>query len=165
MASSLLPGPDLWLGDRPVSILVRGRSMEPFLTEGDRVEAVAVSRKLLRPGDLLVFEKGGEATVHRLLALRRGGFLEKGDGQGTGSWLPWPKRIGRVVALSRKGRRVDLLLPPWPRRMAFLGRLHRCRHAVGVLASRLPGTFLSRLASALFRRIPLPRWVNGRDPW
>jgi len=165
VAPSPPPGPDLWLGDRPVSVLVRGRSMEPFLRDGDRVEAVAVSPGGLRPGDLVVFEKGGEATVHRLLAVRGGLFLEKGDGQGTGSWLPWPKTVGRVVALWREGRRVDLLAPPWPRRMAFLGRLHRWRHAAGTLSSRLPGTLLPRLAPGLLRRLPLPRWAEGRDPW
>jgi len=139
--------------------------MEPFLRDGDRVEAVAVSPGGLTPGDLVVFEKGGEAIVHRLLAVRGGLFLEKGDGQGTGSWLPWPKTVGRVVALWREGRRVDLLAPPWPRRMAFLGRLHRWRHAAGTLSSRLPGTLLPRLAPGLFRRLPLPRWAEGRDPW
>lgn len=165
MAPSLPTGPDLWLGDRPVSILVRGRSMEPFLREGDRVEAVAVPPGGLRPGDLLVFEKGGEATVHRLLAVRGDLFLEKGDGQATGTWLPWPRTVGRVVALWREGQRVDLHLPPWPRRMAFLGRLHRWRHGAGRLSARLPGTLLPRLALGLLRRLPLPRWAGGRDPW
>lgn len=165
MAPPVAPGPDLWLGERPVWVLVRGRSMEPFLREGDRVEAVAVSPESLKPGDLLVFEKGGEATVHRLLAVRGGLFLEKGDGQGTGTWLPWPKTVGRVVALSRGGRRVDLLSPPWPRRMALLGRLHRFRHAAGTFSSRLPGTLLPRLAGGLLRRLLLPCWADRRNPW
>lgn len=165
MEASFPSGPDLWLGNRPVSVLVRGRSMEPFLREGDRVEAVAATPEEVRPGDLLVFEKGGEVTVHRLLALRRDRFLEKGDGQGMGTWLSWPGKVGRVVALCRSERRVDLRLAPWPRRMAFLGRIHRLRHTAGVLSASLPGSLLRRLLPALLRRLPLPGWAGGGEPW
>jgi hypothetical protein len=143
--------PSLWLSDQPVTILVKGISMAPFLEEGDRVEVVRASPGDLRDGDLAVFLRGDDVVVHRFLAARGGLFLEKGDGQSRGNWAPWPDALGRVVALWQAEERLHLSADPWPARMAALGRTHFRAHRAAVFAEKLPGTLLRRVFLRLCR--------------
>ena len=50
--------PAVWLSDRPVSLVVTGGSMEPFLKEGDRVEVVRTSPDELGRGQIIVMRRG-----------------------------------------------------------------------------------------------------------
>jgi hypothetical protein len=68
-------------GERPLTVTVRGGSMVPLLSDGDRV-ALAPSRWLL-PGDVVAFRAGdGRLVVHRLLGYRWAGgiaIVTRGD--------------------------------------------------------------------------------------
>ena len=147
--------PGLWLSQRPVTVTVRGVSMEPFLKEGDRVEVVLAERSSFGRGDLVLFQRAGEVVVHRFLQEREGRFLEKGDGQARGNWAEWPSSPGLVTALWRGAQRVDLARPPWPSQMASLGRTHLRAHRVALAAERLPGSLPGRVLLGLARRLGL----------
>jgi hypothetical protein len=157
------PALALWLTGEPVCVSVSGTSMEPTLRTGDRVEVVRASREELLPGDLVVFERAGEVTVHRLLAMREERFLEKGDAHPLGVWHPWPEILGKVVAVSREGPGISTPEPFLAGYQRKLGRRHFLRHALTVRASSLPSAPFRRLALGLLRRLPDRVWNGGGD--
>ncbi len=154
------PGLGLWLTDEPVRVTVSGSSMEPALRNGDTVEVVRAARDEVRRGDLVVFERDGEVTVHRFLAREGERFLEKGDAHALGAWHPWPEVLGRVVACGPAG--ASSMATPLPARLQrSLGRRHLLRHVLTDRAGSLPGTPLRRAALGLLRRIPDCIWNGG----
>jgi hypothetical protein len=145
--------PDLWLSDRPVTVTVSGHSMEPVLSEGDRVEVVRAEPRRLRPGQMVVFRRGAEVVIHRLLLVRDDRFLEKGDAQERGNWWPWPEALGVAVARRRGDSLEDLLAgesSPGPvRRARHHLRIHRIHAAAARIPWALPRRILLRLARPL----------------
>ena len=153
------PGLALWLADEPVRVTVTGSSMEPTLRDGDGVAVVRAAREELRRGDLMVFERAGEVTVHRFLGGKGDRFLEKGDAHALGAWRPWPEALGKVVAVWPAGASSSPRpLPASTRRS--LGRRHLLRHLLTEWAGALPGALLRRAALGLLRRLPDRLW-NG----
>lgn len=152
--------PGIWLSHTPVTVVVTGSSMEPFLREGDRVELVLGDRLELQPGMIVAFRREDGVVVHRLLSARPDRMLEKGDAQGLGCWRPWPDAVGRAVAAWRGGRRDDLASSESlavSRRIARAERRrHRLHAAAASLPGSLPGRILLRLARLCTRRHPLP---------
>jgi len=142
----LAPRPELWLrGDETVWVSVRGTSMVPTLSEGDRVEVRRADPGELAPGDLVAFPRAGELTVHRLLRVEAGGFLEMGDGQGRGNWQPWPETLGLVLSLhGADGRPRDLRSPQARGASDRLARRLARRHRASSFAEHLPGSLLRR---------------------
>ena len=55
---------------RPGTLPIRGRSMEPTLSEGAWI-VVDFSQRSFRPGDLVVFRQNREVVVHRYLGRAR----------------------------------------------------------------------------------------------
>jgi len=147
--------PELWLPEvGTVRVTVRGDSMVPNLREGEQVEVRAAARGVLEPGDLVVFPRAGELTVHRLIARREEGFLEMGDGQGRGNWQPWPPALGLAVVLLRTGSPLfDLRTPEARRSAALLARRLRRRHRAVRLAEALPGELLGRIVLGMLRPV------------
>jgi hypothetical protein len=77
----------------------RGKSMFPFLREGDLVDLVATQE--FRIGDIVLAQE----VLHRVVAKRNGQIITKGDAN---SHLDPPvaraQILGRVVARERRGR-------------------------------------------------------------
>ncbi len=145
--------PSLWLSDRPVTVAVAGLSMAPFLLEGDQLEVLRAEQTSFHCGDLIVFLRAGDVVVHRFLVSHGGRFLEKGDAQARGNWADWPADAGRVVALRRGESRLDLMVPPWPSRMARQGRGHLRAHRLAVLADTVPRALPRRILLRLGRMV------------
>ena len=84
---------------------VQGRSMRPLLQEGDEIQVGFCLPENLRKGDLAVFWEGAVLTAHRILNIRKTPpeilFLEKGDSNPEGSFIP-SSRIKGVVQAVRK---------------------------------------------------------------
>jgi signal peptidase I len=90
------------------AVRVRGRSMEPTLSEG-QVLAIEFAPERLRCGDMLVFRQVDYLVVHRLLGrARRGGgrcYRTRGDGLPGLDPPVEPRRVvGRVIAFEAGGR-------------------------------------------------------------
>jgi len=150
----------LWLIDESVRVTVSGSSMEPALRDGDTVEVIRAAPEDVLKGDLVVFERDGEVTVHRFLAREGERFLEKGDAHALGAWHPWPEVLGRVVALRPAG--ASSVETPFPVHLQrSLGRRHLLRHILTDRAGSLPGAPLRRAALGLLRRIPDCMWNGG----
>jgi len=88
-----------YLAAEPTRVKVVGKSMVPFLEEGDDVEIVAAEIKDFSAGDIIVFSRGGELIVHRVIKIRGCSFLEIGDNQWNGSWQEWQEYTGKVLAV------------------------------------------------------------------
>ena len=138
-------GPNLWLTDEPVVVSVKGTSMKPFLQEGDAVEVVRAEPEAVGRGDILVFMRSGELTVHRFLTRRGDRFLEKGDAQSHGNWHSWPDSMGIVRRIRRSGIWTDLHAGRERRALRGAGRRHLIRHRAFRTASLLPGSLARRV--------------------
>jgi len=128
-----LPVKDLnplkFLSGPSTRVPVSGISMFPFLEEGDQVEVVSAGKGDFSPGDLVVFRRGGDLIVHRLLKMRRGYFLEMGDNQAIGSWEPWQEHTGKVVRILKKsGAVVETSGRQWAKERARTARMQRLKH-------------------------------------
>ena len=145
--------PDVWLSDRPITLLVTGSSMEPFLKEGDLVEAVRTRPMELRRGQILVIRRGEEVVIHRFLAGHASRFLEKGDAQARGTWWAWPEAIGVAIARVRDGHRQGLLEEPWLAKLRREGKRHLRIHRLQVLSEKLPTSPLRRMAARFVRSL------------
>ncbi len=156
---------DNWLSEAPVSIAVAGRSMEPFLLDGDRVFVVRAPASGFVIGALIVFMRAKELVIHRLVALRPDKFLEMGDAQERGNWHFWPPDVGLVISVSRTtGMGLDLGAG-FCRRAAFRrARRMRIRHVATVVSEVFPDGLLRRTFRRLVRPILLPPSpVSGFD--
>jgi nickel-type superoxide dismutase maturation protease len=114
-ALRLLPG-------RLAVVVVRGRSMEPTLRDGDRllVRAAARARRRVRDGRLVVVRLPGgrPAGVKRLVHREPEGWWVERDnpGEGVDSW-----QVGAIAREDQLGV-VALRLWPYPRRLGSCDR-------------------------------------------
>ncbi len=137
--------PDLWLSSTPVVVRVKGTSMAPCLRDGDAVEVVRTAPDTVSRGDLLVFVRSGEITVHRLLSWRGDRFLEKGDAQSQGNWHGWPSTLGVVRRVRRNGRWEDVRSGTTARAFRKAGRRHLLVHRINRTGACMPGSLVRRV--------------------
>ena len=95
-----------------------GRSMWPFIRDGDWVAVEPLAPARARRGDVLFYRlPGGGLRLHRLLRKRRGGraFLPKGDAALwlNEGWLQGAYILGRVARVERGGREIPLAAAPY----------------------------------------------------
>jgi hypothetical protein len=92
-----------------VRLAVRGRAMHPALRSGDRV-TLAASTELPVRGDLVALRTEEGLVVRRYLGSRPEGLIVTAEDHVDGSGGPVPEALlaGVVVAIERRGRRVDL---------------------------------------------------------
>lgn len=85
---------------RCTRLKVQSCSMQPLICKGSVVTVAPIS-KGLRVGDIVIFERGGLAIVHRLVARRRQNrlFIEKGDDVDTFGHFPYGGTLGKVVEI------------------------------------------------------------------
>ena len=101
----------------PMRFRAQGGSMRPFVVTGDIVTVEPTGARELRVGDVVLFQSGQLAVVHRMLyQYVRGGvvyLLTKGDAvPAPDQPVPQTRILGRVCAIERHGRRIDLDAPP-----------------------------------------------------
>jgi len=160
----------------PLRFRVTSDSMAPLIAPGDEVVVAAAPPETLRPGDLVVAGvPGGPFVVHRLIALRRQGEVLWLITQGDRSAAPDPAwaaeaLIGRVVAVVRAGRTLDLRRGRGRVLAQAQGALARLEAAIYTLlrgaAYRLLGERMPRLGHVVrapFRALArlVLRWRSG----
>ena len=98
---------------------VRGRSMRPLLQEGDEIQVRYCLPENIRRGDLAVFWEGRVLNAHRILDIRQTPsdilFLEKGDSNPHGGYIPSSRIKGLVQAVRKPGGTMGLDRPSWRR--------------------------------------------------
>lgn len=146
MEERLRPGPECELGCELVADVARrfgevrlrltGASMMPAVRPGDVITAQRCRTAELKPGEIVLYRRGTGLVAHRVVRIDGGRLVTQGDS------LPHEDTpvkeadvMGRVVLVTRSGRRVDARLT-LPRR-ALSGILRRsgiCLRAAMFLA-------------------------------
>jgi len=116
------------LGDgHALMFRARGNSMQPYILEGDVLEVQRVGSGDIRRGDvLLCVLREGKIIAHRVIRTLHVGdqhqFLIKADASFTPDGvLLFDQVLGRVVAIQRKGRSIDIGSPHY--RILFMMRI------------------------------------------
>jgi hypothetical protein len=95
-------------------LTVTGDSMKPLLRAGDVVEVERVPPDDLCAGDIVVVQRQGEFVTHRLLGVDEHGWHTHGDRtRSPDAPVTAADIVGRVAALERGERRVDLQPARW----------------------------------------------------
>lgn len=98
-----------------------GRSMHPTIRENETVIVKPASIAALSVGDIVLSRSGEKITAHRLIGIdyepagasrpaaqRRPRFITRGDACSVCDQPSGPEHLlGKVVAVERKGRRID----------------------------------------------------------
>jgi hypothetical protein len=88
---------------RPI-LRVYGESMLPTLWPGDVVEVSACNFGDLKPGEIVLACRNGRLFLHRLVEIKRDGFLLRGDSiPAPDPWFPVEALLGRLVSRSGRG--------------------------------------------------------------
>lgn len=104
-------------------VFLRGRSMHPFLREGDILWIREGSLKEIKRGSIVVYKRDGRSIVHRVIKILYGSkepiFITKGDNSSIPDDPVYPHQIvGRVVMRLRKGT-----FTPITRRREFISMI------------------------------------------
>ncbi len=96
-----------------VRFSARGGSMRPTIRGGEAITVTPVAIEAVAAGDIVLFRRRGRMVVHRVLRVLREGdvvrFLTRGDASvAADPPLEACHVLGRVVAVERDGRDVDL---------------------------------------------------------
>lgn len=114
-----------------------GRSMHPWIRNGDILTLAPIGRKGPASGDVMaaIVHNTENFVVHRVIAIFTSGFLLKGDSlKQVDGVFPSHKLLGRVIMVHRNGKRIRLGLGPEKKILAWISRL-RCsfRHLAPLL--------------------------------
>jgi signal peptidase I len=99
---------------RCVRFRATGASMNPTIREGEAITVAPVRPGEIRRGDIVLFDARRGVTVHRVVRVRRDPenglvFLTRGDAAATADEpVGGDALLGRVVAVERRGRTVNL---------------------------------------------------------
>ena len=120
-ASELLAGQDGLL-----RLKVSGSSMAPLLQAGDVVQLEAVQPERLALGDLVVVRRQRDFVTHRLVSKFPQNWATKGDNCAyLDPHFEVSALVGRVVAIERRGFRIDLDSQKWQYANHCIGNLAR----------------------------------------
>jgi signal peptidase I len=124
--------------------MVTSDSMRPLLRAGDGVVVQAIDPRALQPGDVIVVQRGGDWITHRLVAVDERGWHTHGDNTRYGDDVANAAEIvGRVIAIERNGKTIDLLQPRWRTIDRRINRVQRAQLRV-LAAARASGGMRSR---------------------
>ncbi len=158
--------------ERPVSpeilwVDVTGRSMVPFLKEGDRV-GVELNH-MPDIGDIFYFHRASEGYLHRCLDIRlteeaTREYFEKGDAYYGGNWIPEASVVGTVRYVERDLEIRELRTSRMREYAVAHQRLMKLAQLMGLMKTQparwryfIPGLYRRYLAwkgKRLFSRMP-----------
>lgn len=127
---------------RPVRFRVEGTSMGSTIRPGDLLVVAPVGGARFRRGEILLYEGRWGPIAHRLVGIRRGPgggsvLIFRGDGVTAGPEAVAPSRVlGRVVAVERGGRVLDMTQKGAMMRQRTLSTIVRVRHRLRRLLAR-----------------------------
>lgn len=129
---------------------VSSQSMRPLLRPGDTILVQQIDPIQLAMGDLVVLDRNADLAIHRLIKLdideqyhTKGDNVPFSDPPVSGT-----KILGRVVAIERGRRCIDLTAPQWARVNRMMGLIsgwettfmQSSRRGKNRILSRIPGS-------------------------
>ena len=114
---------DLKAGEQ-IRFVVTSNSMQPVMRTGEFAIAEAVATDALQIGDILVVRRKDDFLTHRAIGRSKNSWLTKGDNNS----LPDPPTttrqiIGRVSAIEKAERTIQLREPQWVRVGSLIAKL------------------------------------------
>lgn len=82
----------------------RGTSMKPMLREGRDIVIIEPPHGRLRKFDVALFRMGDKYVLHRVIAVREGHYLTRGDNRAASETVKNEDVIGVLTAFVRGGR-------------------------------------------------------------
>lgn len=114
-----------------VAFPVRGVSMRPLVKAGRDAVVVTAKQGRLALHDVGLFKRdGGDYVLHRVIDVCDVGYLFAGDSQSFTEQVREDQVLGRMSALVRKGREVDLAGAPYRAYIALWCRPFAVRRIV-----------------------------------
>lgn len=122
--------------------MFHGKSMWPFLDEGDDVVVEPVAWEAIRSGDVITCRLDDRFPTYRVVRRRRGKLTLRGDNWPAARFTAWPDDVlGRAVARRRGDQTLSVGDAEWRLRAliavsrywweAVVGRLRTEMHALG----------------------------------
>lgn len=98
-----------------VTLRVQGRSMQPFLYDNRDYVTLEKTDRPLKKGDVIVFERGGRYTMHRIVSFDSDGyFTAMGDNTfSLDTRIPAENVKAVLVSAIRDGKTVTPKSPEW----------------------------------------------------
>lgn len=124
-----------------------GRSMMPFIKNGDRILITPVIAEELKVGNILAFEhpNNHKLTVHRLIQKRQGFLLMKGDNcQENDGVITYEKVIGKVIEIRRSKRNMKVGLTQFSKIVAWLSKHNKLKLVYSI------DRFFQKLENSIF---------------
>ena len=120
----------------PVTIVLRGTSMQPTLADGDKVTLAPLEADP-QVGDVVLFRYGGQHLLHRVIAIDGDNYTMQGDNCFGTESAPRCDLVARLVAAhNRDGRALTVGDPRWERRSRRSLRRKRLRNTAIRLLNR-----------------------------
>ena len=128
---------------RTIKFSAPGGSMRPTIRGGEVIHVEPVRPAAIAAGDIILFHQGTRIVAHRVVRVAQSGgvraFLTRGDAAfAADPWVVAGAVMGRVIAVERGGRTVDLAAAG----SVWSGRLGRCMAVARVAVRRLSSVFL-----------------------
>lgn len=146
-------------------LTVTSDSMRPLLRAGDRVVVQPIEPHALRPGAVIVVQRGGQWITHRLVAVDERGWHTHGDNTRQADEAAGAAEIvGRVSAIERGEHTIDLQQPRWRAVEQRINRVQRLQLRVLAAGRKRGGGRSNRLTRACAALINWPfqaavRWL------
>jgi len=115
-----------------ISFRPSGSSMTPTIRDGETVLAISIEASNVKRHDIILYQTGQRLIAHRVIAIRhqedRTLFILQGDAARLPD-LPIQSHqiLGKVVAVERCGRRINLTRYPQHLYRRTLSNLRRCK--------------------------------------
>lgn len=131
----------------------KGRSMEPMLRQNRDLVTIEVPVSRLQKYDVALYKRGTRYVLHRVIEVKEGYYLIRGDNTYSLEHVPEENVIGVLTAFQRKGKQHDVSEPGYRRYVRFWNAIYplragfaRCYRWAARVARRLGLTpYLKRL--------------------
>jgi len=106
--------------------VTKGVSMRPFIRSGeDLVEITAKGTDRFRKYDVVLYRRGAEYVLHRIVKVREGDYVIRGDNcLETEYGIPDDRILGVLTGIVRQGKRLDIHAPGYGLRVKLWVALH-----------------------------------------
>ena len=138
-------------------VTVVSDSMRPLLQSGDVAVVQPGDPKAWQPGAVIVVQRGAEWITHRLVMVDDFGWHTHGDNTRLLDEAASADQIvGRVIAVERGARTIDLQEPRWRAIDRQINRVQRAQLRVLAAARRIGGSQSGRIKRGLAALINWP---------
>lgn len=142
---------DLLTRDGVLVYKTKGTSMEPMLRQNRDLVVIRVPSSRLHKYDVALYRRGGSYVLHRVMAVKDGYYLIRGDNTFASEIVPDDAIIGVLTSFTRKGRQCDVTEKGYQWYVRIWGLLYPLRFA---------GFCAYRAARAVARKIGITQLVK-----